>query len=60
HENNLTIYEELNKGITKWLEYLDKKINNCLTLLRINFSDADINKIDKVVSASENLKTIQE
>ncbi|CAG8645400.1 37093_t:CDS:2, partial [Racocetra persica] len=49
--NNLFIYEELNKGLTETLQNINKKINNSLSLLKINFLDSDENKIDKIILA---------
>ncbi|CAG8793133.1 19240_t:CDS:2, partial [Racocetra fulgida] len=43
-------YQQMNKDMTELLENLDKKIDNCLTLLKIN-SNFNINKIDKIVLA---------
>ncbi|CAG8740687.1 2642_t:CDS:2, partial [Racocetra fulgida] len=55
-------YQQMNKEMTELFENLDKKIDNSLIILKINFifSDSNINKINKIVLASENLKKIQQ
>ena len=62
YRNPLYEYIQMNNGMEKSLKNLNIKIDNCLNLLKINFisSDSDIYKMDKIVSASENLKKIQQ